>query len=102
MPRFLVWSGLVSYSLYLLHPLVVQVVWYAAGQDTWGLPVPVRAAWGAALAAAVLVSAALAHRYVERPAQRLGRRLTARHRASPAPGPAAGPGAGAAPQPART
>lgn len=100
MPRFLVWSGLVSYSLYLLHPLVVQVVWYAAGQDTWGLPVPVRAAWGAALVAAVLVSAALAHRYVERPAQRLGRRLTARHRAAPAPGPAAGPGA--APQPART
>ncbi|MFA1543162.1 acyltransferase family protein [Actinomadura monticuli] len=95
MPRFLVWSGMISYSLYLLHPLVVQVVWYAAGRDTWGLPVPVRAAWGVVLVAAVLVSAALTHRYVERPAQRLGRRLTGPRRASPATA------AGAAPQPAR-
>ncbi|MFB4311425.1 acyltransferase family protein [Actinomadura sp. GTD37] len=93
MPRFLVWSGMVSYSLYLLHPLVVQLVWYAAGRETWDLPVPVRAGWGVVLVAAVLVSAALTHRYVERPAQRLGRRLTAR-RTAPEPAP------GAAPQPA--
>ncbi|WP_346044470.1 acyltransferase [Actinomadura chokoriensis] len=99
MPRFLVWSGLVSYSLYLLHPLVVQVVWYAAGRDTWGLPVPVRVGWGVVLVAGVLVSAALTHRYVERPAQRLGRRLTARHRA--ASGAASPAAAGTAPQPAR-
>ncbi|WP_165978168.1 acyltransferase family protein [Actinomadura darangshiensis] len=93
MPRFLVWLGLVSYSVYLLHPLVVQAIWHAAGPDTWQLPVAVRAAWGAALLAAVLVAAALAHRYVERPAQNLGRRLTARRRSAPAP---------AAPQPARS
>lgn len=100
MPRFLVWSGLVSYSLYLLHPLVVQVVWYAAGRDTWGLPVPVRAAWGAVLVAGVLVSAALTHRYVERPAQRLGRRLTSRRRAARPGAPGTAPGTAA--QPARS
>ncbi|WP_165966424.1 acyltransferase [Actinomadura sp. 7K507] len=78
MPRFLVWSGLISYSLYLLHPLVIQGIWHAAGRDPGSLPGLVRLGWGVALVAAVLVSASLAHRYVERPAQRLGRRLTAR------------------------
>jgi peptidoglycan/LPS O-acetylase OafA/YrhL len=87
MPRVLVWLGLISYSVYLLHPLVVQAIWHAAGQDTWGLPVPVRAAWGVVLLATVLTSAALVHRFVERPAQNLGRRLTARRRAGPATAP---------------
>lgn len=87
MPRFLVWLGLISYSVYLLHPLVVQAIWHAAGQDTWGLPVPVRVAWGVVLLATVLTSAALVHRFVERPAQNLGRRLTARRRAGPATAP---------------
>lgn len=92
MPRALVWSGLVSYSVYLLHPLVIQGVWYAAGRDPGDLPAVVRLGWGVVLVTAVLGSAALAHRYVERPAQRLGRRLT---------GPRASP-RGTAPQPART
>ncbi|TDD63529.1 acyltransferase family protein, partial [Actinomadura rubrisoli] len=83
MPRALVWSGLVSYSLYLLHPLVVQTVWRASG-DPGGMPGIVRLGWGVVLVAAVLVSAGLAHRYVERPAQRLGRRLARRGR-PPAP-----------------
>ncbi|NDU73682.1 acyltransferase family protein, partial [Actinomadura sp. DSM 109109] len=94
MPRVLVWLGLVSYSVYLLHPLVVQAVWHAAGRDTWGLPAPVRAAWGVVLLATVLTSAGLAHRYVERPAQNLGRRVMARRRPPAAPA--------AAPQPAHT
>ncbi|WP_433479137.1 acyltransferase family protein [Spirillospora sp. CA-142024] len=92
MPRFLVWPGLVSYSVYLLHPMIIQAVWHAAGKDTWGLPAPLRAAWGVVLLTTVLTSAALAHRYVERPAQNLGRRLTARRRRAPG---------AAAPQPAQ-
>ncbi|MCQ0012140.1 acyltransferase family protein [Actinomadura madurae] len=80
MPRFLVWLGLISYSVYLLHPLVVQGIWHAAGRDTWGLPVTVRAAWGVVLLATVLTSAGLVHRFVERPAQNLGRRVTSRRR----------------------
>jgi peptidoglycan/LPS O-acetylase OafA/YrhL len=97
MPRFLVWLGLISYSVYLLHPLVIQGVWHAAGRETWGLPVPVRIAWGVVLLAAVLTTAWLAYRYVEVPAQSFGRRVTARHRSRPA----ASPG-GTAPEPART
>ncbi|QXJ26165.1 acyltransferase [Actinomadura graeca] len=75
MPRALVWLGLVSYSVYLLHPLAVQAVWRAAG-DPVGQPAIERLAWGGVLVSGVLVAAGLAHRYVERPAQRLGRRLS--------------------------
>ena len=85
MPRFLVWSGLVSYSVYLLHPLVIQGVWYAAGRDPGGLPPIVRFGWGVVLVTVVLAAAAVAYRYVELPAQRLGRRLIRRH-ASPGRG----------------
>src|SRR5690606_5141844 len=85
MPRFLVWSGLVSYSVYLLHPLVIQGVWYAAGRDPGGLPPIVRFGWGVVLVTVVLTAAAVAYRYVELPAQRLGRRLIRRH-ASPGRG----------------
>jgi peptidoglycan/LPS O-acetylase OafA/YrhL len=92
MPRFLVWSGLVSYSVYLLHPLVIQGVWYAAGGDPQKLPGVVRLGWGVVLVTVVLLSAAMAYRYVELPAQRLGRRLTRR----PAPAPRG------APRPARS
>ncbi|TYB41777.1 acyltransferase [Actinomadura chibensis] len=80
MPRVLVWSGLVSYSVYLLHPLVIQAIWAVAGRDPGNLPGSVRLLWGVVLWTTVLASAALAHRYVERPAQRFGRRLTARRR----------------------
>ncbi|MFI0408647.1 acyltransferase family protein [Actinomadura sp. 3N508] len=80
MPRALVWSGLVSYSLYLLHPLVIQAIWHAAGRDPGELPGQIRLIWGMVLVVAVLGAAAVAHRYVELPAQRLGRRLTARPR----------------------
>ncbi|MFD0689385.1 acyltransferase family protein [Actinomadura fibrosa] len=93
MPRFLVWAGLVSYSVYLLHPLVVQAVWRVAGEPG-ETPVAVRLLWEAVLLAAVLGAAALAHRYVEMPAQRLGRRLTRAGRPAPAPG--RQPGSGAA------
>ncbi|MGH3243960.1 MAG: acyltransferase family protein [Spirillospora sp.] len=81
MPRALVWSGVVSYSLYLLHPLVIQAIWHAAGRDPGTLPGPVRMIWGVVLVTTVLGSAALTYRYVEIPAQRLGRRLTARRTA---------------------
>ncbi|RCG29998.1 acyltransferase [Sphaerisporangium album] len=70
----LVWLGLVSYSVYLLHPLILQVV-RRLTMDPSQITLPGRLAWEAALFAAVIVCAALGHRFVEKPAQRTGRRL---------------------------
>ncbi|MEO3810585.1 acyltransferase [Sphaerisporangium sp. B11E5] len=70
----LAWLGLVSYSIYLLHPLVVQVI-RRVTSDAAGLSLPMRLGWEALLFAAVIAGAALGHRYVEIPGQRLGRRL---------------------------
>jgi peptidoglycan/LPS O-acetylase OafA/YrhL len=70
----LVWLGLASYSIYLLHPLVLQVV-RRLTVDPSGIPLVTRLAWEAVLFATVIGCAALSYRYVEKPAQRLGRRL---------------------------
>ncbi|MFC0557216.1 acyltransferase family protein [Planotetraspora thailandica] len=72
---FLVWLGLVSYSIYLLHPLILQIV-RRLTVDPSGIPLLVRVAWEAALFTTVIGCAALSYRFVEKPAQRLGRRLT--------------------------
>ncbi|GAA1257289.1 acyltransferase [Sphaerisporangium rubeum] len=78
----LAWLGLVSYSVYLLHPLVVQVV-RRVTSDAAGLSLPARLGWEVLLFAAVVACAALGHRYVELPGQRIGRRLA--RAAGPAP-----------------
>mgnify|MGYP001951002533 CR=1 FL=1 len=92
LPRVLVWPGLISYSIYLLHPLVVQVVWYAAGRNPSTLPGVVRLGWGAVLVTVVLAAAAASYRWIELPAQRLGRRLTRRPASRPGDAPQPAPG----------
>jgi peptidoglycan/LPS O-acetylase OafA/YrhL len=90
-PSFLAWLGLVSYSVYLTFPLLLDVY------DS--IPFPQRyyqLAWLEAGAAVVFMAvllgcAALSYRLVEAPMQRLGRRLVTRlERRKPgaAPGPA--------------
>ncbi|MEV0379466.1 acyltransferase [Nonomuraea sp. NPDC050643] len=74
MPRFLVRLGLISYSVYLLHPFAVQVLRRLV-PDAAQVSLPGRIAWAVALLTVVVACAALSHRYVERPAQNLGRRL---------------------------
>jgi peptidoglycan/LPS O-acetylase OafA/YrhL len=76
-PRFLAWVGLVSYSAYLLHPLLLDVFFgvpWTRDRDFTG-------AAGVALAAAFMACLLgccwLAYRFIEAPAQRLGRRLAA-------------------------
>jgi peptidoglycan/LPS O-acetylase OafA/YrhL len=93
MPRALIWVGLVSYSVYLLHQGVALVFepWLVrAGRD---------AGWVRGLAvtgylAAVLLCSGLAYHLIERPAQRWGRRLAGRPAAAVLGGREAGRSAG--------
>ena len=70
LPRWLLWLGAVSYSLYLTHTTVIELV---GTTPLW------RSGWMVAtvsVAVCALVVAGLLHRYVERPFTNLGRRLT--------------------------
>ncbi|WP_205625649.1 acyltransferase family protein [Actinomadura atramentaria] len=78
MPRALAWLGVVSYSVYLLHPVVLIV-----SDETVGRPGVDRPLWVVGYLAVVVAVAALTHRAVELPFQRIGRRLA--KRAEPAP-----------------
>jgi peptidoglycan/LPS O-acetylase OafA/YrhL len=80
-PRSLRRLGMISYSVYLLHVPVVQIIWRVTGEPGT-MPWPVRLLWAFVLVAAVLVIAALAHRHIELPMQRAGRRLIRRRRAA--------------------
>jgi peptidoglycan/LPS O-acetylase OafA/YrhL len=74
-PRFLAWTGLVSYSAYLLHPLLIDVFFdgpWTRGRDFSGA---VGAGIAAGFLACLLGCCWAAYRFVEKPAQQLGRRL---------------------------
>ncbi|YCK37846.1 acyltransferase family protein [Actinomadura sp. ATCC 39365] len=82
MPSWLTWLGLVSYSIYLLHPLLLESVEFFLPEPS-DVPPAARLAVLVAVCAALLGLCALTWRWVEAPAQRLGRRLI--RRAEPAP-----------------
>ncbi|WP_327108255.1 acyltransferase family protein [Nonomuraea glycinis] len=73
-PDALVQLGLISYAVYLLHPLAIQVLRRFV-TDGSPIPWPERLLWSAVLLGVVLVCATVSYRFIERPAQRLGRRL---------------------------
>jgi peptidoglycan/LPS O-acetylase OafA/YrhL len=89
-PRWCAWFGVISYSVYLLHPLVF---------DTYrSIPVlhrrhtlPDQVLFFAGLIAVIIALSALTYYLVEKPMQRLGRRVAAR--AGYATGSASGDGA---------
>ena len=73
-PRALTWLGLISYSLYLLHPLVIEVYHHFAWTR---LPHPFLLQvllFAGVLAVAVGLSS-LTYLFVERPMQNVGRRV---------------------------
>ncbi|MFI9552865.1 acyltransferase family protein [Nonomuraea endophytica] len=74
MPSWLTWLGLVSYSVYLLHPLLLESVEFFL-PDPPAVPLAVRLTLLAAVCAVLLGLCALTWRWVETPAQRLGKRL---------------------------
>jgi peptidoglycan/LPS O-acetylase OafA/YrhL len=74
MPSVLAWLGLVSYSVYLLHPLLVEVYhWIPLTRHPHTLPVQVLLA--AVFVAVLLGCSALSYRFVESPMQRQGKKL---------------------------
>jgi peptidoglycan/LPS O-acetylase OafA/YrhL len=76
-PRALAWLGLVSYSVYLLHPALIEV--YASVPWTQGENfVPTELLMVALFLLALFACCALTHRFVEVPMQRQGRRLARR------------------------
>jgi peptidoglycan/LPS O-acetylase OafA/YrhL len=75
-PGFLAWLGLVSYSVYLLHPLLIGL--YKRVPGTSGPhPLPVQLLLAAGFLAVLLAVCAVTYRLVEAPMQRQGKRLGA-------------------------
>ena len=75
-PRALAWLGLVSYSVYLLHPALIEV--YTSLPWTRNVNyVPTELILAAVFVAVLLVCCGLTHRCIEAPMQRLGRRVAA-------------------------
>ncbi|GIH75760.1 hypothetical protein Plo01_21890 [Planobispora longispora] len=74
-PRVLVWLGLISYSVYLLHhPLLLLLT--AVFGDPKDYPLASQALLIGLYVGVVFGLSTLTYRYVELPMQRLGRRLT--------------------------
>jgi len=74
--RFIVWLGTISYSLYLLHPVVLYaMIWLLTYR--WQVPAPIGAgSLLLLLAAGSIALASFAYRIVELPAINYARRLT--------------------------
>jgi peptidoglycan/LPS O-acetylase OafA/YrhL len=74
-PSALAWLGLVSYSVYLLHPLLISIYnWVPLTQHPH--PFPVQVLLAAAFLAVLLGCCALSYRFLEAPMQRQGKKLT--------------------------
>lgn len=76
-PRALAWLGLVSYSVYLLHPVLIEVydsVPWTRNENF----VPMEFLLVAVFVLVLLVCCGLTHRYIEAPMQRLGRLVAGR------------------------
>jgi peptidoglycan/LPS O-acetylase OafA/YrhL len=78
-PAVWAWLGTVSYSVYLIHPVLLEVV-DGLLADPASVAWPYRVGLGVVTLAVLLGSAAVTYRLVEAPAQRVGRRLVARAR----------------------
>ena len=90
-PRWCAWLGMVSYSVYLLHPLVLNAYrTFPALHRKHTMPDQVLLV--AAMLAVIFALSALTYYFIEKPMQRLGRRVAARF-AYPAAGAASARGA---------
>lgn len=73
-PSALAWLGLISYSIYLVHPVLIDV--YQDIPVTHGAhPLPIQVLLAAAFFAVVIATSALTYYCVEAPMQKLGRAM---------------------------
>jgi peptidoglycan/LPS O-acetylase OafA/YrhL len=75
-PRVLTWLGLISYSVYLLHPALIEVYRHfswTAHHSFW-----VQVAFDALFLAILIAACSATYLFVERPMQNVGRRLARR------------------------
>ena len=73
-PRALAWLGLVSYSVYLLHPIVLNA-YRSVSIFRRPHPFPIQVLLAAGIVAVVLACSALTYYFVESPMQRVGHRF---------------------------
>lgn len=85
-PRVLVWLGLISYSLYLVHHPLLRYFTYVSG-DLRAEPLPYQLAMTALALTLVVLVSAVTYRFLERPMQELGRRIARAGPTRPAPEP---------------
>jgi peptidoglycan/LPS O-acetylase OafA/YrhL len=76
-PRFLAWLGLVSYSIYLIHPMLIEV-YKRVPLTRHENSVPMELLLAGIFVLVLLICCALTHRFIEAPMQRLGRRIARR------------------------
>jgi len=77
-PRAAAWLGVISYSVYLLHPLVFDAYRSVPALHRTHT-MPVQAELFAALVIVIVAASAVTYYLVEKPVQRLGRRVAARY-----------------------
>ncbi len=77
MPRLLTWLGMISYSVYLIHMLMIDVLVRLPWTRTRP-SLPVQVAITVAFLCLLLGCCAMTYRFVEAPMQRVGRRVAAR------------------------
>ncbi|HEY6787768.1 MAG TPA: acyltransferase [Trebonia sp.] len=78
LPRALPWIGAISYSVYMIHPLITNAISALHWRTSPDAPLPLQLLVAAVTLAAIIVFSALTYYLVEIPMQRVGRRLAKR------------------------
>lgn len=76
-PRFIVRLGLISYSIYLMHTVLLSVFHHVFDDYADGMPLTAQAAFSLLFIALLVVIAGATYKYVELPGQKIGRRVAA-------------------------
>jgi peptidoglycan/LPS O-acetylase OafA/YrhL len=76
-PRWMAWLGLISYSIYLLHPLLIEVL-YTSVLRHHHYSFAVRFAMAVVFVLVTIAVSSVTYLFVERPMQNLGRRVARR------------------------